>query len=87
MEEGGKEETLSIENSSMKEKETMEASKNFNQQDLFKALEVVERDSLAIAQSYTALFASLRSALSEVTSTSVDHIQCFSDAAGKLQES
>ncbi|OWM85314.1 uncharacterized protein LOC116202337 [Punica granatum] len=54
---------------------------------IFKALEVVERDSLAIAESFTSLFASLRLALSEVTSCSVDHMQCFSDAAGHLQES
>ncbi|XP_021732369.1 uncharacterized protein LOC110699186 [Chenopodium quinoa] len=77
----------SIDNSSMEDKEAMEASKTFNQEDLFKALEVVERDSLAIAESYTSLFASLRLALSEITNTSVDHIQCFSDAAGKVQES
>ncbi|XP_021769081.1 uncharacterized protein LOC110733357 [Chenopodium quinoa] len=77
----------SIDNSSTEDKEAMEASKTLNQEDLFKALEVVERDSLAIAESYTSLFASLRLALSEITNTSVDHIQCFSDAAGKLQES
>lgn len=89
MEDGERQkETFSIENSSMEEnKEAMEASNVINQEDLFKALEVIERDSLAIAQSYTSLFASLRLALSEVTSTSVDHIQCFSDAVGKLQES
>ncbi|KAJ9147953.1 hypothetical protein P3X46_030063 [Hevea brasiliensis] len=54
---------------------------------IFKALEVVERDSLAIAESFTSLFASLRLALSEVTSSSVDHMNCFGDAAGRLQES
>ncbi|KAL2940443.1 Protein MucB, partial [Bienertia sinuspersici] len=85
--EEGKTETLSVENPSMEDKEAMDDSKTFKQEDLFKALEVVERDSLAIAESYTSLFASLRLALSEVTSTSVDHIQCFSDASGKLQES
>ncbi|KAL6177266.1 hypothetical protein ACLB2K_048792 [Fragaria x ananassa] len=47
----------------------------------------VERDSLAIAGSFTSLFSSLRLALSEVTSNSVDHMSCFSDAAGRLQES
>ncbi|CAO2825570.1 unnamed protein product [Amaranthus hypochondriacus] len=87
MENEGKEETFSVEDSSMEEKESMKASNSFNQEDLLKALEVVERDSFAIAESYTSLFASLRLALSEVTNTSVDHIQCFSDAAGKLQES
>ncbi|XP_074308196.1 uncharacterized protein LOC141643074 [Silene latifolia] len=65
----------------------MEESMNFNKEDILKALEVVERDSIAIADSYTSLFASLRLALSQVTNTSVDHLECFSDAAGKLQES
>ncbi|KAG2681140.1 hypothetical protein I3843_11G131100 [Carya illinoinensis] len=58
-----------------------------NQTEIFRALEVVERDSVAIAESFTSLFASLRLALSEVTSGSVDHMHCFSDAAGRLQES
>ncbi|XP_043713233.1 uncharacterized protein LOC122661783 isoform X2 [Telopea speciosissima] len=54
---------------------------------IMKAIEVVERDSMAIAESFTSLFSSLRLALSEVTSSSVDHMRCFSDAAGHLQES
>lgn len=89
-----------------------------NQTELFRALEVVERDSLAIADSFNSLFSSLRLALSEVcvafvfnfsishsaqiaifiktklccvtvkvTSNSVDHMHCFSDSAGRLQES
>ncbi|KAM5572448.1 hypothetical protein ABKV19_012485 [Rosa sericea] len=58
-----------------------------NQTELFRALEVVERDSIAIADSFTSLFSSLRLALSEVTSNSVDHMHCFGDAAGRLQES
>ncbi|KAL3726114.1 hypothetical protein ACJRO7_031066 [Eucalyptus globulus] len=58
-----------------------------NQTDIVKALDVVERDSVAIAESFTSLFASLRLALSEVTSCSTDHMQCFNDAAGRLQES
>lgn len=37
-----------------------------NQTEIFRALEVVERDSVAIAESFTSLFASLRLALSEV---------------------
>ncbi|MCD9639475.1 hypothetical protein HAX54_024045 [Datura stramonium] len=37
-------------------------------------------------RSYTSLFASLRSALSEVTNTSVDHMNCFGDTAGRVQE-
>lgn len=39
----------------------------FNRPDILRALEVVERDSVAIAESFTSLFASLRLALSEVT--------------------
>ncbi|KAJ8526925.1 hypothetical protein K7X08_029402 [Anisodus acutangulus] len=41
---------------------------------------------MAVANSYTSLFASLRSTLSDVTSTSVDHMNCFGDAAGRVQE-
>ncbi|KAG6577190.1 uncharacterized protein LOC111437668 [Cucurbita moschata] len=55
--------------------------------EIFKAIDVVEKDSLAIAESFTSLFASLRSTLSEVTSNSIDHMHCFNDAAGRLQES
>lgn len=40
----------------------------FNQTEIFRALEVVERDSVAIADSFTSLFDSLRLALSEVRS-------------------
>ncbi|OAY56469.1 uncharacterized protein LOC110603346 isoform X1 [Manihot esculenta] len=64
-----------------------ESKPALNHSQIFKALEVVERDSLAIAESFTSLFASLRLALSEVTSNSVDHMDCFSDASGRLQES
>uniref|UniRef100_A0A5B7ANE6 BLOC-1-related complex subunit 6 C-terminal helix domain-containing protein n=1 Tax=Davidia involucrata TaxID=16924 RepID=A0A5B7ANE6_DAVIN len=59
---------------------------SFDQKEILRALEMVERDSLAIGESFTSLFASLRLALSEVTGTSVDHMHCFSDAAGCLQE-
>ncbi|TKY60631.1 hypothetical protein E2542_SST17730 [Spatholobus suberectus] len=58
-----------------------------NQSEILRAIEVVERDSLAIAQSFTSLFASLRLALSESTATSLHHMQCFTDATGRLQES
>lgn len=37
-----------------------------NRTDIFKAVEVVERDSLAIAESFSSLFGSLRLVLSEV---------------------
>ncbi|KAB5514804.1 hypothetical protein DKX38_028710 [Salix brachista] len=51
---------------------------NLNQGEIFKALEIIERDSLAIAGSFTSLFASLRFVLPEATSTSVDHISVCS---------
>ncbi|KAL1830081.1 hypothetical protein DCAR_0209490 [Daucus carota subsp. sativus] len=54
--------------------------------EIIKAIEVVERDSTAIAESFSSLFASLRSSLSQVTGRSVDHLECFNDAAGRLQE-
>ncbi|CAN1778085.1 hypothetical protein LINPERHAP1_LOCUS14281 [Linum perenne] len=63
--------------------------KELNRKEIIKAVEVVEKDSLAIAESFTDLFSSLRSALSEVKATisSVDHMHCFGDATGRLQES
>ncbi|XVF52905.1 hypothetical protein PTKIN_Ptkin05aG0055900 [Pterospermum kingtungense] len=64
-----------------------ESGPALNRSDILKAVEVVERDSLAIAESFSSLFASLRLALSEVTSGSVDHMRCFGDAVGRLQES
>ncbi|KAJ6962416.1 hypothetical protein NC652_001162 [Populus alba x Populus x berolinensis] len=69
------------------EPDRREPETNLNQGEIFKALEIIERDSLAIAGSFTSLFASLRFALSEATSTSVDHMQCFGDATARLQES
>jgi len=57
---------LSIENPSMAAEPIVDPN-SFNPKELFKALEVMERDSLAIADSYTSLFASLRLALSEVS--------------------
>ncbi|KAJ4954487.1 hypothetical protein NE237_011270 [Protea cynaroides] len=64
-----------------------ESKPSFDPEGIMKALEVFEKDSTAIAESFTALFSSLRLALSEVTCSSVDHMRCFSDAAGRLQES
>ncbi|KMZ74433.1 hypothetical protein ZOSMA_129G00260 [Zostera marina] len=55
--------------------------------DIIKALEVVERDSVAIAENFASLFSSLRSSLSEASSSSVEHMQCFNDVVGRLQES
>ncbi|KAI3468730.1 hypothetical protein Pfo_025393 [Paulownia fortunei] len=54
--------------------------------EILKALEAVERDSAAIAESFSSLFTSLRVSLSQATSSTVDHMNCFSDAAGRLQE-
>ncbi|KAK7815587.1 hypothetical protein CFP56_001432 [Quercus suber] len=51
------------------EDDRTESKPSLSQTDILRALEVVERDSSAIAESY------------------VDHMQCFSDAAGRLQES
>ncbi|XP_065876259.1 uncharacterized protein [Euphorbia lathyris] len=69
------------------ETDCSESKPSLNRSQILKTLEVVERDSVAIAESFTGLFSSLRSTLSEVTSNSVDHMQCFGDAAGRLQES
>ncbi|PON62877.1 hypothetical protein PanWU01x14_135530 [Parasponia andersonii] len=63
------------------------SERTVNRTEILRALEVVERDSVAISESFASLFASLRVALSGATSNSVDHMQCFSDAAGRLQES
>ncbi|KAL0324285.1 UNVERIFIED_CONTAM: Dynamin-related protein 4C [Sesamum calycinum] len=54
--------------------------------EILQALAAVERDSAAIAESFSSLFASLRLSLSQATSSTVDHMNCFSDAAGRLQE-
>ncbi|KAL0905120.1 hypothetical protein M5K25_027299 [Dendrobium thyrsiflorum] len=64
------------------EKKTVE-----DRREIFRALEVVERNSSAIAESYASLFSTLRLALSEVTSNSVENMQCFSDVVGSLQVS
>ncbi|CAA6662647.1 unnamed protein product [Spirodela intermedia] len=55
--------------------------------EILRALEIVERDSAAIAESFVSLFSTLRAALSEVSSTSVEHMSCFNDVVGRLQES
>ncbi|KAI3822223.1 hypothetical protein L1987_09809 [Smallanthus sonchifolius] len=64
-----------------------ETSSSISQQEILRAVDAVERDSIAISDSFSSLFASLRVDLSKVTSRSVDHVQCFNDAAGRLQES
>ncbi|KAI7728083.1 hypothetical protein M8C21_030632 [Ambrosia artemisiifolia] len=62
-------------------------SSSMSQTEILRAVEVVERNSIAISDSFSSLFASLRLALSQVTSRSVDHVECFNEAAGRLQES
>ncbi|KAM7494265.1 hypothetical protein LguiB_028874 [Lonicera macranthoides] len=66
--------------------ESETTSSGQKKKEILKALEVVERDSVAIAESFTSLFASLRSNLSQVTGQSVEHMRCFNDASGHLQE-
>ena len=48
------------------EDDRTESKPSLNQTEIFRALEVVERDSSAISESFASLFASLRLALSEV---------------------
>ncbi|KFK28892.1 hypothetical protein AALP_AA7G061700 [Arabis alpina] len=59
---------------------------SLNQAEILRTLATVEKDSQAIAESFSSLFVSLRSTLSEATGSSVDHMSCFGDAAGRLQE-
>lgn len=54
-----------------------QSKSSFNQKDIVEALEVVERDSMAIAQSFSSLFASLRLALSEVSWLLVCALTCI----------
>ena len=48
------------------EDDRTESKPSLNQTEIFRALEVVERDSSAISESFASLFASFRLALSEV---------------------
>ncbi|KAJ6825399.1 uncharacterized protein M6B38_375950 [Iris pallida] len=69
--------------------ENLRFSRQFlgKKEEIFTALEIVERDSAAIADSYASLFSSLRLALSQVTSTSLENMECFNDIVGSVQES
>ncbi|WCJ30673.1 hypothetical protein M5689_012218 [Euphorbia peplus] len=69
------------------ESDEIDGSPSLNRSEILKTLEIVERDSIAISESFSGLFSSLRSTLSEVTSNSVDHMHCFGEASGRLQES
>ncbi|CAN6462284.1 unnamed protein product [Victoria cruziana] len=53
---------------------------------MVKTLEELEKEAISIAQSFTSLFSSLRSDLSEVTGASLEHTRCFNDSAGRIQE-
>ncbi|XP_031503532.1 uncharacterized protein LOC116266448 isoform X2 [Nymphaea colorata] len=53
---------------------------------MVKSFADLEKEAIAIAESFTSLFSSLRSDLSEVTGASVEHMRCFNDAAGRVQE-
>jgi hypothetical protein len=55
--------------------------------DLVMALEIVEKDACEVAGSLTSLLSSLRLALSQVTGSSVEHMRCYNDVAGQVQES
>ncbi|CAN8274150.1 unnamed protein product [Cochlearia groenlandica] len=66
--------------------ETEKRLSSLNQGEIMRTIATVEKDSQAIAESFSSLFVSLRSTLSEATSSSVDHMSCFGDAAGRLQE-
>ncbi|KAL3652684.1 hypothetical protein CASFOL_002365 [Castilleja foliolosa] len=63
-----------------------ESEPSDRRKEILKALEAVERDSATIAESYSSLFASLRSTLSQATGSTIDHMKCFTDATGRLQE-
>ncbi|KAG6634064.1 hypothetical protein CIPAW_12G092800, partial [Carya illinoinensis] len=64
-----------------------ESNPALGQIEILRALEVMERDFVAIADSFTSLFSSLHLAISNVTGSSVNHMHCFTDAVGCLQES
>ncbi|KAL1552125.1 hypothetical protein AAHA92_12966 [Salvia divinorum] len=78
---GGQEDAEAIEGDELAEPEP-----HGRRKEILKALEAVERDSAAIAESFSSLFSSLRQSLSQATSSTVEHMNCFSDAAGRLQE-
>ncbi|KAL1190767.1 hypothetical protein V5N11_013312 [Cardamine amara subsp. amara] len=59
---------------------------SLKQGEILRTLATVEKDSQAIAESFSSLFVSLRSTLAEATGSSVEHMSCFGDAAGRLQE-
>ncbi|MCO5576542.1 hypothetical protein L7F22_030353 [Adiantum nelumboides] len=63
----------------------MEAS-DLNVVMALRTLEAVEKDAQGVASSLSSLLCSIQSALSMVTSSSVEHLECYNDAAGRVQE-
>lgn len=55
-------------------------------QSTLKLGDAVEDDARAVAKSLTALLASLKSALSEVTGSSLEHMRAENEAAGQVQD-
>eukprot|EP00250_Pteridium_aquilinum_P032924 c4961_g1_i1 orf=85-510(+) len=51
-----------------------------------RTLEAVEKDAQAVASTLSSLLSSLQSALSKVTASSVEHLECYNEAAGHVQE-
>lgn len=51
-----------------------------------RTLEAVEKDAQAVAHNLSSLLSSLQSALSQVTTSSVEHLQCYNEVAGRVQE-
>ncbi|KAH7281079.1 hypothetical protein KP509_36G028900 [Ceratopteris richardii] len=51
-----------------------------------RTLEAVEKDAQGVAASLSSLLSALQSGLSNVTSSSVKHLECYNDVAGHVQE-
>lgn len=51
-----------------------------------RTLQAVDKDAHSVADSLSSLLSSLQAALSQVTSTSVEHLSCYSEVAGHVQE-
>ncbi|KAJ7535424.1 hypothetical protein O6H91_12G032700 [Diphasiastrum complanatum] len=76
----GKEKAMVIRQAGGEEEREMDVERTMNM------LEAVENDANAVASSFTSLLSSVQSALSQVTCTSVEHMNCHCDAAGHLQD-
>ncbi|KAH9325179.1 hypothetical protein KI387_005357, partial [Taxus chinensis] len=85
--EDNKENTISNSTAEGENEQANEVAHGLRVPDLVTALEVVEKDANEVAGSLTSLLSSLRLSLSQVTSSSVEHMQCYNDVAGQMQES